>query len=33
MTGTPLDGNAASATQHSQVSAERRNVKAIRQKY
>jgi len=28
---TPLDGNAASATQHSQVSAERRRAKAIRQ--
>src|SRR5262249_6361799 len=33
MTGTPRDGNAASATQHSQVLAEGRNVKATRQKY
>src|SRR5262249_49714112 len=33
MTGTPLDGNAASTTQHSQVSVERRNVKSVRQKY
>src|SRR5215813_11399876 len=32
MTGTPLDGNAASATQHCKL-AERRNVKATRQRY